>query len=40
VAVRAFSGLFFLVGVAFIATLPLLFLLGKGGNKKAAAAAH
>ena len=40
VAVRAFSGLFFLVGVAFLATLPLLFLLGKGGNKKAAAEAH
>ncbi len=40
VAVRAFSGLFFLVGVAFIATLPLLFLLAKGGSKQAASSAH
>jgi len=40
VAVRAFSELFHLVGVAFIATLPLLFLLGRGGSKQAASAAH
>ena len=40
VAVRAFSELFFAVGVAFIVTLPILILLGKGGNKQAAAEAH
>jgi DHA2 family multidrug resistance protein len=40
VAVKAFSGLFSLVAVAFILTLPILALLGKGGNKAAAADAH
>jgi DHA2 family multidrug resistance protein len=39
-AVKAFSELFFLVGLAFLFTLPLLLLLGKGANKKAASAAH
>lgn len=40
VSVRAFAELFHYVGVAFIVTLPLLFLLGKGGNKSAAADTH
>jgi DHA2 family multidrug resistance protein len=40
VSVRAFAELFGLVGIAFIVTLPLLILLGKGGNKAAAADAH
>ena len=40
VAVRAFSQLFLLVGVAFIVTLPLLLLLAKRGNKQVADAAH
>jgi DHA2 family multidrug resistance protein len=40
VAVGAFCDLFYLVAIAFILTLPLLLLLGKGGNKSAAATAH
>ncbi|MEO6874005.1 MAG: DHA2 family efflux MFS transporter permease subunit [Opitutaceae bacterium] len=36
----SFADIFFYVGVAFIASLPLLLLLGKGGNPAAAAAAH
>jgi DHA2 family multidrug resistance protein len=40
VAVRAFSDLFLYVAVAFIVTLPLLLLLGRGGHKAAAEAAH
>ncbi|QYM79478.1 DHA2 family efflux MFS transporter permease subunit [Horticoccus luteus] len=36
----SFADVFLYVAIAFIATLPLLFLLGKGGNKAAAAAAH
>ena len=36
----SFADVFYYVAVAFIVTLPLLLLLGKGGNKEAAAAAH
>jgi DHA2 family multidrug resistance protein len=36
----SFADVFRYVGVAFILTLPLLLLLGKGQNKAAAAAAH
>lgn len=38
--VLTFAEIFRYVGVAFIATLPLLLLLGRGGNKDAAASAH
>jgi DHA2 family multidrug resistance protein len=40
VSVRAFGELFAFVGIAFIVTLPLLIILGKGGTKQAAADAH
>jgi len=36
----SFADVFRYVALAFLATLPLLLLLGKGGNKEAAAAAH
>ncbi len=36
----SFADVFRYVAIAFVVTLPLLFLLGKGGNKEAAAAAH
>ncbi len=36
----SFADVFFYVGVAFIITLPLLFFLGKGQNKAAAAEVH
>ncbi len=36
----SFADVFLYVAVAFVITLPLLFLLGKGGNRQAAAAAH
>ncbi len=36
----SFADVFYYVAIAFIITLPLLLLLGKGGNKEAAAAAH
>ncbi len=36
----SFADVFRYVAVAFVATLPLLLLLGKGGNREAAAAAH
>lgn len=36
----SFSDVFFYVAMAFIVTLPLLLLLGKGGDRSAAAAAH
>jgi DHA2 family multidrug resistance protein len=39
-ALLSFAEIFIYVGVAFVASLPLLFLLGKGGNKSVAAAAH
>ena len=35
-----FADVFFYVALAFIATLPLLFLLGRGGSRETAAAAH
>jgi DHA2 family multidrug resistance protein len=36
----SFADVFYYVAFAFIITLPLLFFLGKGANKAAAAAAH
>jgi DHA2 family multidrug resistance protein len=39
-ALQSFDDLFRYVGVAFIVTLPLILLLGQGGNKEAAAEAH
>ncbi|MEO7933108.1 MAG: DHA2 family efflux MFS transporter permease subunit [Chthoniobacterales bacterium] len=36
----SFSDIFLYVGIAFIISLPLLFFLGKGGNKELASAAH
>lgn len=36
----SFADVFFYVALAFVITLPLLLLLGKGGNREAAAAAH
>jgi DHA2 family multidrug resistance protein len=36
----SFADVFAYVGVAFLLTLPLLFLLGQGRNREAAAAAH
>lgn len=36
----SFADVFMYVAAAFVITLPLLFLLGKGANKQAAAAAH
>ncbi len=36
----SFADVFSYVGVAFVLTLPLLFLLGQGRNREAAAAAH
>jgi DHA2 family multidrug resistance protein len=36
----SFADVFRYVGIAFIATLPLLLFLGKGRNKAAAVAAH
>lgn len=36
----SFADVFYYVAIAFIVTLPLLLLLGKGGNREAAAAAH
>ena len=36
----SFADVFLYVALAFVVTLPLLLLLGKGGNKEAAAAAH
>ncbi|MGC4073186.1 MAG: DHA2 family efflux MFS transporter permease subunit [Nibricoccus sp.] len=36
----SFADVFLYVAAAFIVTLPLLLLLGKGGSKEAAAAAH
>lgn len=40
VGLRSFCDLFRYVGIAFILTLPLLILLGRGGRKDAGAAAH
>ncbi len=36
----SFADVFMYVAIAFVITLPLLFLLGKGANKQAAATAH
>jgi DHA2 family multidrug resistance protein len=36
----SFADVFLYVAIAFVVTLPLLLLLGKGGNREAAAAAH
>ncbi len=36
----SFADVFFYVAAAFVVTLPLLFLLNKGGNREAAASAH
>jgi DHA2 family multidrug resistance protein len=36
----SFSDVFLYVAIAFVISLPLLFLLGKGGSKDVAAAAH
>ena len=36
----SFADVFFYVAVAFVVTLPLLLLLGKGGNKDATVSAH
>lgn len=36
----SFADVFFYVALAFVVTLPLLLLLGKGGNREASAAAH
>ena len=36
----SFADVFFYVAAAFVVTLPILLLLGKGGNREAAAAAH
>jgi DHA2 family multidrug resistance protein len=36
----SFADVFRYVAIAFVVTLPLLLLLGKGGNKEAAASAH
>ena len=36
----SFADVFFYVAIAFLVTLPLLLLLGKGGNREAASAAH
>ena len=36
----SFADVFLYVAIAFVLTLPLLLLLGKGGNREAAAAAH
>ena len=36
----SFADVFYYVAIAFVITLPLLLLLGKGGNREAAAAAH
>jgi DHA2 family multidrug resistance protein len=38
--ILTFADVFRYVGIAFIVTLPLLFLLGRGGNEEAAANAH
>jgi DHA2 family multidrug resistance protein len=39
-ALKSFDDLFTYVGIAFIVTLPLVFFLGGGGDKKLAAEAH
>ena len=39
-ALMSFDELFLYVGVAFLLSLPLILLLGKGANKEAAASAH
>jgi DHA2 family multidrug resistance protein len=39
-ALKSFDDLFSYVGIAFIVTLPLIFFLGRGGDKTAAADAH
>ena len=39
-ALKAFDNLFTYVGIAFLITLPLVFFLGRGGNKAAAAEVH
>jgi DHA2 family multidrug resistance protein len=39
-ALLSFDDLFRYVGLAFLLTLPLIFFLGKGASKEAAAAAH
>jgi len=39
-ALQSFDDLFHYVGVAFMLTLPLVLLLGRGGSKEAAAEAH
>jgi DHA2 family multidrug resistance protein len=39
-ALQSFDDLFRYVGIAFLVTLPLILLLGKGGSKNAAAEAH
>ena len=39
-ALKSFDDLFSYVGFAFLFTLPLIFLLGRGGSKAAAAEAH
>jgi DHA2 family multidrug resistance protein len=38
--VLSFEDLFWILGMMFIVTLPLLFLMGKGGRRPAASAAH
>jgi DHA2 family multidrug resistance protein len=40
VSLRSFCDLFRYVGIAFLLTLPLLILLGRGGSKSSAAGAH
>ena len=39
-ALQSFDDLFRYVGLAFMFTLPLVLLLGRGGSKEAAAEAH
>jgi DHA2 family multidrug resistance protein len=39
-ALKSFDDLFLYVGVAFLLSLPLIFFLGKGASKEAAASAH
>jgi DHA2 family multidrug resistance protein len=36
----SFADVFFYVAIAFVVSLPLLLLLGRGGSREAAAAAH
>lgn len=39
-AILSFADIFWLVGIVFIATIPLIFLLDRGGNKKSVAGIH